>query len=58
MTFEWGKNPRNQSVCVLLTKTVWLEQSAGPLEVHTNTAAVHAIIVLFRMKVDVNRQLA
>jgi hypothetical protein len=51
-----GKKPRNLPVCVLLTKTVWLEQSAVPLEVHTNTAAIHAIIVLFRLKVGVNRQ--
>jgi len=39
-----------------LTKTVWLEQSAVSLEFHTNTAAIHAITVLFRLKVDVNRQ--
>lgn len=58
--FEWGKketkNPCNLPVCVLLTKIVWLEQFTVPLDFHTNTAAIHAFIVLFRLKVDVNRQ--
>jgi len=35
---------------------VSLEHYAVPLEVHTNTTAIHAIIVFFRLKVDVNRQ--